>query len=76
MPFEDLPAICPFQSYYSVQRLNPKELQEGFQDAFETELGLIRKVLENSDETQRAAALATLRNLNKYLIGRQQDTSN
>ena len=67
IPYNELPAACPFQRCYSIQRLNPEELQEGFQGALETELGLVRKVLEGSDETQRAATLATLRNLTRYL---------
>ena len=67
IPFKELPPDCPFQPGYSIQRLNPKELQEDFKDTLEIELGLVRKVLKGSNETQKAATLATLKNLTRYL---------
>ena len=64
----DFPTEIPSLDKYDIQRLNETELTDGFEEALQTELGLVKKLAADSDSmAERAATLASLRNLARYL---------
>lgn len=56
-----------FGQGYELKRLNPEELGKKFEETLTGELGLIKKLAEHQDETNRVATLTTIRNLTRYL---------
>src|SRR3989344_2776359 len=51
----------------NLKRLNLEELREDFPNILEKEIGLIRRLAQESDETRKSAVLVTARNLTRYL---------
>lgn len=52
---------------WQIKRSNLSELREGFPSALEAELSVVRRIAQTGNETQKAATLASVRNLTCYL---------
>ncbi len=53
--------------HYQLKRVNSEELGTEFEKSLTDELGLVRRLADGQDETRKAATIATLRNLTRYL---------